>query len=47
MNKMKRVVFYVEEDTHRMLKAILALYGESMSEWLRKTIKEYVKKHRP
>jgi hypothetical protein len=42
MSRFKRVVLYVNPEKYRKLKSILALKGETLSNWLRKKIEKEV-----
>lgn len=46
MKIMRRVVFYVEDSTYKLLKSILALKGDTLSGWLRRIIEQYIKNNR-
>jgi hypothetical protein len=43
--KLKKVILYIDESDHRLLKSILALKGLNFSEWARRTIKEFIKQN--
>ncbi len=40
--KQHRLVVYLPEDDYRKLRAKLAMIGQTVSGWLRKTIKEFL-----
>jgi hypothetical protein len=45
MNDMKRIVAFINKEDLKRLKSKLALLELSFSEWLRKTIKDFIKNH--
>jgi hypothetical protein len=38
--RLKRVIAWISEDQHRLLRSKLALRGETVADWIRKKIKE-------
>jgi predicted DNA-binding protein len=42
MNKQKRVVVYLPEDSYRSLRAKLVLLGKTVSGWVREIIKSFL-----
>lgn len=45
--KLKRFVIYISEDKHRLLRAKLALKGQTVADWFREKAQEEINKEEP